>query len=88
MKTDENKKRGRTNAQDKYDKENIETISFKTRKGSRNRIIKAASLSGQSINGFIRSTINEAIIKITGEPMEDSVNKTKSDKSDAETAGT
>lgn len=65
-------KRKRWAAQDRYDKENIETISFKARKGSRKRIVEAATATGQSTNGFIRSTLNKAVQEATGAPMEDS----------------
>ena len=67
---DKKKKSGRTAAQDKYDRENIETISFKTRKGSRLRLKEAAELSGQSLNGFIRGALNKAVQDVTGSPME------------------
>jgi uncharacterized protein (DUF1778 family) len=67
---EDTKKRGRTAAQDKYDKANVETISFKTRKGSRTRLKNAAEATGQSTNGFIRSTLNKAVQEITGSPME------------------
>jgi predicted HicB family RNase H-like nuclease len=64
------KKRKRTAAQDKYDKENIETVSFKTKKGARERIKEAATATGQSTNGFIRSSLNKAVQEATGQPME------------------
>jgi predicted HicB family RNase H-like nuclease len=64
------KKRGRTAAQDKYDKENVETISFKTRKGARERLKTAAAATGQSVNGFIRATLNKAVQDAIGSPME------------------
>ncbi len=68
---DSNKaKRKRWAAQDKYDKENVETISFKTKKGARNRIKAAATATNQSTNGFIRSTLNAAVEAATGVPME------------------
>ncbi len=65
-----NVKRGRTSAQDKYDNANVETISFKARKGSRKRIVGAAQIMGQSTNGFIRVALNKAVQDATGEPME------------------
>lgn len=67
---DENKKRGRTAAQDKYDKENIETVSFKTKKGARLRLKEAAIATGDSINGFIRTSLNKAVEDAIGVPME------------------
>ena len=69
---DTNKRRGRTAAQDKYDRENVETISFKTKKGARVRLKDAATITNQSINGFIRATLNEAVKGVTGVPMEHS----------------
>ena len=63
-------KKGRTKSQDTYDKENIETVSFKARKGSRNNIKNAAIKTGQSVNGFIRVSLNDAVKKIIGIPME------------------
>lgn len=67
----ENKKRGRTAAQDKYDAANTETVSFKTRKGSRARLVQAATATGQSTNGFIRQALNKAVQDATGAPMEE-----------------
>ena len=67
---EENRKRGRTAAQDKYDKNNIETISFKAKKGSRVRLKEAAAVAGQSVNGFIRGALNKAVLEATGEVME------------------
>lgn len=69
------KKRGRTAAQDKYDRVNVETISFKARRGSRMRIVEAATATGQSTNGFIRSTLNRAVQEVIGTPMEDERDK-------------
>jgi len=68
--SNEDKKRIRWIGQDKYDKENIETISFKTRKGSRIRLKEAATATNQSINGFIRDALNKAVQEATGVPME------------------
>ena len=67
----EGKKRGRTAAQDKYDNANVETVSFKTKKGARIRLKEAATALGQSTNGFIRSSLNKAVRDATGRPMED-----------------
>ncbi|MCL2517272.1 MAG: hypothetical protein FWF15_01790 [Oscillospiraceae bacterium] len=66
----ENKKNGRTSAQDKYDKENIETVSFKTKKGARMRLKEAATATNQSINGFIRTALNKAVEEVLGVSME------------------
>jgi predicted HicB family RNase H-like nuclease len=66
----ENKKRGRTSAQDKYDKANVETVSFKTKKGARSRLKEAAAATNQSTNGFIRAALNKAVQDILGFPME------------------
>jgi uncharacterized protein (DUF1778 family) len=54
----------------KYEAEKIDTISFKTQKGARGQLKKAALASGRSMNGFIRDTLNEAVTKAIGEPME------------------
>jgi uncharacterized protein (DUF1778 family) len=67
---DNKPKRKRWDKQAEYDKANIETISFKTRKGSRERIKQAAFATNQSINGFIRSALNKAVQEATGTPME------------------
>lgn len=67
---EETKKRGRTAAQEKYDKANMETISFKARKGSRARLVEAAGAHGQSTNGFIRAALNRAVQEAVGSPME------------------
>ena len=60
----------RKRANEKYDKENYQYISFKARKGSRERIAAAAQAVGQSTNGFIRGTLNKAVLDVTGTPME------------------
>lgn len=65
------RKKGRTSAQDRYDKEKTEVISFKTRKGARARIKDAAIATGQTTNGFIRSALNQAVKEATGRTMED-----------------
>jgi uncharacterized protein (DUF1778 family) len=54
----------------KYEAEKIDTISFKAAKGSRPQLKKAAAASGKSINGFIRDTLNAAVMETIGEPME------------------
>jgi len=62
--------RKRANA--KYDKENYQYISFKAKKGSRERIIQAAEATNETVNGFIRGTLNKAVETAIGRPMEDS----------------
>jgi len=74
---DINKKRGRTAAQDKYDRENVETISFKTKKGARVQLKNAATITNQSTNGFIRATLDKAVKEVTGFPMEYAKDETK-----------
>jgi predicted HicB family RNase H-like nuclease len=54
----------------KHDKENFQYITFKARKGSRERIVEAAEATKQSTNGFIRSAVNKAVYEATGAPME------------------
>jgi hypothetical protein len=56
----------------KYDRENYQHISFKTRKGSRDRIKEAAEASGQSVNGFIKEAVSNAIMNAIGKPLEPS----------------
>ena len=56
---------------DKYDKENFQYITFKARKGSKERIVEAAKVTGQSTNGFIRGALNNAVRAATGRYMED-----------------
>jgi len=56
----------------KHDKENFQYITFKARKGSRERIAQAATATGETVNGFIRKTLNKAVHDATGSPMEDS----------------
>lgn len=65
---------------DKHDKENFQYITFKARKGARERIVEAATVTGHSTNGFIRSTLNKAIQEVTGRPMEDLPEQTEKDK--------
>lgn len=57
----------------KHDKDNFQYITFKARKGSRERIVEAATATGQSTNGFIRSTLNKAVQEATGIPMETAI---------------
>ncbi|MCL1829343.1 MAG: hypothetical protein FWG32_07605 [Oscillospiraceae bacterium] len=54
----------------KHDKENFQYITFKARKGAGERIVEAAAATGQSTNGFIRSTLNKAVESATGRSME------------------
>jgi len=54
----------------KHDKENFQYITFKARKGAKERIVEAATATGQSTNGFIRATLNRAVQEATGNPME------------------
>jgi uncharacterized protein (DUF1778 family) len=64
------KKRNRWAGQAEYDRENVDTISFKTKKGARGQLKKAALASGKSMNGFIRDALNDAVMEVIGEPME------------------
>lgn len=75
----ESKKRGRTTAQEKYDSENIETVSFKTKKGARSRLKEAAIATNQSTNGFIRAALNKAVQDVLGIPMEHTPEKKESE---------
>ena len=77
------KKRGRTAAQEKYDKANVETISFKTKKGAREQLKAAAMATGQSTNGFIRSALNAAVQNAIGEPMERDKEESNSEEAQA-----
>ena len=70
MMNQEKPKRKRWAAQDKYDREKVETVSFKTKKGARDRLKSAAAATGQSTNGFIRAALNRAVLDALGEPME------------------
>ena len=54
----------------KYDKENYQHISFKARIGSRDRIKEAAEATGQSVNGFIKTAISNAVMESIGKPLE------------------
>lgn len=53
-----------------YEAKKIDTISFKTQKGAREQLKKAAHASGKSMNGFIRDALNDAVTDAIGEPME------------------
>lgn len=55
---------------DKYDKENFQYITFKARKGAKERIVQAATATGQSTNGFIRAALDKAVQDATGVAME------------------
>jgi hypothetical protein len=61
--------RKRANA--KHDKENFQYITFKARKGARERRVQAAQVTGGSTNGFIRAAVNKAVLDATGQPMEE-----------------
>lgn len=58
-------------SRDKHDKENFQYITFKARKGSKERIVEAAQSKDMSTNGFIREAVNKAVLDTTGLPMED-----------------
>lgn len=76
--------RKRANA--KHDKENFQYITFKARKGAKDRIVEAAEATNQSTNGFIRSALNDAVQRITGKPLEfiPNTDTSKSNTNDAE----
>ena len=67
MPVSESKKR----ANAKHDKDNFQYITFKARRGSRERIVEAAKASGQSTNGFIRSSLDRAVQDAIGQSMEE-----------------
>lgn len=71
----------RRRANDKHDKENFQYITFKARKGAKERIVEAATATGQSTNGFIRAAVNKAVQETTGKPMEDASPQNERDKS-------
>ena len=71
-------------ANDKHDKENFQYITFKARKGSKARIVEAATATGQSTNGFIRSAVNRAVQEATGKPMEDAAAQDRDNREDGE----
>ncbi|MCL1866413.1 MAG: hypothetical protein FWF82_03275 [Oscillospiraceae bacterium] len=54
----------------KHDKENFQYFTVKARTGSRDQIKKAAEATNQSVNGFIRNSLNKAVEEAIGEPME------------------
>lgn len=54
----------------KYDKANFQYITFKAKKGSRDRIVQAAAIKGVSVNGFIREAVDKAVEDTTGLSME------------------
>jgi uncharacterized protein (DUF1778 family) len=62
--------RKRANA--KHDKENFQQITFKARKGSKERLKEAATVANLSTNGFIRAILNKAVEELIGKPMEPS----------------
>ena len=64
----------RSNA--KHDKINWQYITFKSRVGSKDRIVEAAAASGLSINGFIRDAISKAVMKATGKTLEPTYEET------------
>lgn len=69
----------RKKANAKHDKENFQYITFKARKGARERVVEAATATGQSTNGFIRSSLNKAVQNAIGRPMEDEPDKETAD---------
>jgi len=54
----------------KYDKENYQHISFKVRIGAREKIKEAADATSQSVNGFIKTAISNAMMEAIGKPLE------------------
>lgn len=67
----------RKKANAKHDKENFQYITFKARKGSRERIVEAATTTNQSTNGFIRAAVSKAVEDAINKPMEPHVQDTK-----------
>lgn len=68
MSASESKKRSNS----VHDKENWQYITFKARKGSKDRIVEAAETKGMSINGFIREAVSKAVMEATQKPLEPS----------------
>lgn len=64
---------GKTSAEskNKYRNKAYDRIDVIVPKGSKERIVEAATATGQSTNGFIRSALNKAVQTATGRPMED-----------------
>ena len=56
--------------QKNYESEKVDTISFKTKKGARLKLKSAAAANNKSLNGFIRDSLNAAVLSAIGEPME------------------
>jgi predicted HicB family RNase H-like nuclease len=54
----------------KHDKENFQYITFKAKKGSKERLVEAATIAGMSTNGFIRASLNKSVGELLGKPME------------------
>lgn len=54
----------------KHDKEHFQYITFKARRGSRDRLLEAATSAGTPLNRFIRDALNKAVEAQTGRPME------------------
>jgi len=68
----------------KYDKENYQHISFKVRIGSRDRIKEAAEATNQSVNGFIKNAISDAMIKAINKPLEPTDNLLTKNEAESE----
>ena len=62
--------RKRANA--KYDKENYQYITFKARKGTRDKIKAAAAGIGESLNGYIIKSIDERMERDGSAPIGES----------------
>ena len=60
----------RKRANDKYIKANYQNITFAARKGTRDRIVQAAAITGVTVNGFIRNAVNKAVEDAIGRPIE------------------
>lgn len=54
----------------KYNAKAYDRINLALKKGSKERIIEAATATGQSTNAFIRGALNKAVLDATGAPME------------------
>ena len=53
-----------------HDKKNFQYITFKARKGAKEKIVQAAMAMGKSTNGFIREALDKAVQDVIGQPME------------------
>lgn len=61
---------GNTEYKNKYAAENYDRVSLNIKKGTKATLTNTAQSHGQSLNGFIKSAVQEKYEALTGETIE------------------